>query len=469
MSIAEFLQSVDGFTGIEAVEMANIARSARVKSYGHGDHLMRRGDPGDTMHILQDGRVRVLLLDDAGREKSVVYLGPGEVIGEMALLTGEPRVADVVADGPVTSVVFQRDIIQPLLEEYPVLAGFLTEILGQRLESRGGIEKVGKYRLLGKLGEGSTGKVYEALHPELNRVVAIKMLAHSLVYDPQFRDRFLEEARTVAGFTHPNIVQVFDTESAYATVFIVMEKLSGHDLSWLMRKEGKLEPHRAAAILRQVGSALAYAHARGFAHRDVKPANVAIDDNRVAKLMDFGLARPIPEDAEGKRSNTVDGTPQYIAPETALGHSGDGRADIYALGVMAFEMLAGRLPFKADTVRAMLRAHVYEQPADIRKLVPDVPERLAEFIQGALHKKPDKRLADWDRILMLLDMEGEAPAVWSNAQEQILRIRYQPTMSERVGKAMEKLVADLHPLVGVEVATGHVTPAGDYGRGGEQE
>ena len=469
MSIAEFLQSVDGFTGIEAVELANIARSARIKSYGNGEYLMRRGDPGDHMHILQEGRVRVMLLDPECREKSVVYLGPGEVVGEMALLTGEPRVADVVADGPVTTVVLQRDTIQPLLEEYPVLAGFLTEILGQRLEARGGIEKVGKYLLLGKLGEGSTGKVYEDLHPVLNRVVAVKMLSHSLVYDPQFRDRFLEEARTVASFTHPNIIQVFDTENAYATVFIVMEKLSGHDLSWMMRRERRLAPEQAAPILRQVGAALAYAHARGFAHRDVKPANVAIDDNRLVKLMDFGLARPIPEDAEGKRSTTVDGTPQYIAPETALGHSGDGRADIYALGVMAYEMLAGRLPFKADSVRAMLRAHVYEQPQDIRKVVPEVPERLAEFIHGALHKKPDRRLADWDRILGLLDIQGEAPAIWSNAEEKVLRIRYRPSMAGRVEGAVDKLVADLHPLEGVDVATGNVSQAGSFGRGGTKE
>ena len=294
MSIEEFLTGVKGFEGIAPDDMTNLAAGAKVQTFAPGQALMLAGQPGDTMHIIRSGQVRVPIRDATGAEKMVFHLGPGELVGEMALLTGEPRSADVIAQSAVETVVLDRAVLTPVLEEYPSLAGLLTEILGRRLEQKGGIERVGKYRLLGKLGEGTSGKVYEALHPVLNRVVALKMLSHSLVFQPKFRERFLEEARLVASLNHPNIVQVYDTESAYATYFIVMQKLSGSDLASQLRQRGPFGPRETAAILRQMAAALAYAHAKGFAHRDVKPANVALDERGLVQIMDFGLARPVP-------------------------------------------------------------------------------------------------------------------------------------------------------------------------------
>ena len=294
MSTAEFLSTVKGFTGIDRDDLESLAERVQVQTFDPGQALMRAGEPGETMHIIQSGRLRVPIRDPDGVEKMVFHLGPGDLVGEMALLTGEPRSADVEAEEATTTLVIDRDTLQPLLAEYPSLAQFLSEILGRRLEEKGGVEQVGKYRLVGKLGEGTSGKVYEALHPTLNRTVALKMLSHSLVYHVKFRERFMEEARLMASLSHPNVVQVFDTEAAYATYFIVMEKLSGSDLATHLHQRGKLEPDEAAAILRQMAAALAYAHTMGFAHRDVKPANVALNARGAAKLMDFGLARPIP-------------------------------------------------------------------------------------------------------------------------------------------------------------------------------
>jgi CRP-like cAMP-binding protein len=456
MSIEEFLAEVEGFKSIDPQDLKNIAEKTEVRTFGAGTHLIKKGGPGDSMHVIMDGRVGVPVADEATGKKMVFHLEKGDLVGEMALLTGKPRRADVIAETEVTSVVIDGATIQPLLNEYPQLARFLTEILGRRLMEGIGIQTVGKYRLLGEIAQGATGRIYEALHPTLNRVVAIKMLSHSLVYSTQFKDRFLNEARTIASFTHPNIVQVYDTESAYATYFIIMEKLTSPDLSVIMKQRKILPPDETAAILRQVAAALAYAHSRGFAHRDVKPANVAIDGNGHVKLMDFGLAMPIEKDAHGKKSKTVDGTPHYIAPETAVGKPVDGRADIYALGVMAFEMVTGRLPFQADNPVDLLKAHVWNSPPDVLDFCPNLPDGMTEFIRGAMEKDPDRRLSDYGKIQRLLDLGGTRTDVWAGACEDIVRIRYLPSASQAVEDAVGNLVGKLGAADGVEVAHGRL-------------
>lgn len=456
MSTARFLSGLPGFGALEPEALERLSRELTPAAFPAGSHLMRRGEPGDHMHVLVSGRVRVPLLDAAGREKAVFLLGPGELVGEMALLTGEARTADVVAEEDTQVLVLHRRTLEPLLAAHPPLAAFLTDILGRRLLEGGGMERVGKYRLLHLIGQGSTGKVYEALHPGLNRSVAVKMLSHALAYDAHFRERFLDEARTVAGLTHPNILQVYDTEAAYGTWFIVMEKLAGRDLASLLQARGALPPVEAMEILRQLGAALAFAHARGFVHRDVKPANVWIGDDGTVKLMDFGLARPIPQDAGSPASRTVEGTPQYLAPEAAVGRAADGRADIYALGVVAFELVTGQLPFRQDNVGELLRAHVRQPPPDLGELLPDGPEGLLSFVRGALQKRPAERLSDWPHILGLLDVRAGRQANWEDAEEALVRVRFRPDAAARVEDALSALQRSLAGMDGVELTSARV-------------
>ncbi len=460
-SPAEFLSRLPGFAVVEPEQLAALEASVQLKRFAAGDYLMRRGDPGDHMQVLMDGRVCIRRLDAEGHPKQVFHLGVGEMVGEMALLTGEPRIADVVAETDTVSIVLSRGALEPLLDEHPQLAAFMTEVLGRRLEEGGGLERVGKYRLLRKIGEGTTGRVYEALHPGLDRLVAVKMLSHALVYHRTFRDRFLQEARTAARFSHPNIVSVFDTEEAYATFFIVMERLQGTDLATVIETRRMLPPDEAAAILRQIAAALEAAHKHGFAHRDVKPANVAMDDRGHVKLMDFGLASPILKDADGKRSKTVEGTPQYLAPEAAIGQIPDGRADVYALGIMAFEMVTGTLPFTADKVVDMLKAHVRQPVPDVLARKPDLPAPLAEFIRGALVKKPAERLTDWARIQALLaPQSARPPELWTDpqAREAVVRVRYSAGAAQKVEAALAGLAADLYGVPGVQVSRGELAP-----------
>jgi CRP-like cAMP-binding protein len=454
MSIAALLSTTPGFLSIEPEELERIAQVGRLQVFHAGAYIMRAGERGDSMHVIVQGRVRIPVLDSSGILRSEVHLGPREIVGEMALLTGEPRRADVVAEVDTTTFSLAREALQALLSDQPELACFLTEIVGRRIETSGVLERVGKYRLLSKIGEGTTGKVYEGVHEDLERVVAIKMLSHSLVYSPRFLDRFRSEARTIARLSHPNIVQVFDTEAAYATFFMVMERLSGTDLARVLRVRGVLSPVEACKVLRQVASALAYAHGRGFAHRDIKPANLGIDDDWNAKLMDFGLSRPIPNDADGRRSKTVEGTPQYLAPEAARGLAADGRADIYSLGVMAFEMVAGHLPFQAETASELMRAHVLTPPPDLRALRPDLPEGLLRFVEGALRKRPEERLCDWGQIQRMLDLEGQADSLSSDdVREEIVHIRFRPEASARVHAAVAELARALGEGDGVEVSS----------------
>lgn len=463
--IVDFLTSVPGFSAIDRDQLGQIVEQIEELTFDDGEYLMRRGEPGDHMFILWKGRVKVRVVDKAsGETRMVVNLGSRDLVGEMALLTGDPRNADVQADGPVVGLKLVQDTLGPLLREYPDLAKVLTEILGRRLEAGGGIEWVGKYRLLGKLGEGATAKVYQALHPALNRVVAIKMLSHTLVYDKSFKDRFLQEARTIASLTHPNIVQIFDTEEAYRTYFIVMEKVSGTDLSKLLKARKVLSPEEAMDILRQMALALSFAHEKGVVHRDVKPANCAVDDEGVVKLMDFGIARRIPKNPTGARAKIVEGTPRYLAPEAAIGKEVDGRADIYSLGIMAYEMVTGRVPFYSDTIRDLLRMHVRKRPPDITRIRSGLPENLVRFINGALIKRPDERLTDWKQILELLSVPGDATGEISvgspiaHAETDLLQISYPASALPEVQAAVEGMVRSLSKVPGLHLAHARLTP-----------
>jgi serine/threonine-protein kinase len=258
----------------------------------------------------------------------------------------------------------------------------------------------GPYHILEPLGRGGMSEVYKGFHDTLNRTVAIKILPPSLADETDFRTRFEREARIVAGLRHPNIVHVFDFGAMDNTYYMVMEFVAGEDLAAYLRRCGPLPLAQAQPILAEIAAALDYAHEHHLVHRDVKPANVMLQpaipaaDNPHpyrAILTDFGVAR-VMSSSTGLTKTGAIGTLDYMAPEQIVSAKAvDGRADIYALGVMAYQMLTGQVPFKNENVGATVFAHLQRPAPDARDLAPDVPAGAAKAIQQAMAKRPEDR------------------------------------------------------------------------------
>lgn len=270
----------------------------------------------------------------------------------------------------------------------------------------------GKFRLVRAIGAGGMAVVYRAVHEQIQREVAIKLLQDWTADRVDMLGRFEREARALAALAHPNIVSLVDFGVANDRPYLVMELLRGRSLAELLQQEGRLPLPRASGIIRQVLRALQYAHGQGLLHRDLKPGNIFLqelpDTSDHVKLLDFGFAKftqdPGRDGPELSRTGIVFGTPAYIAPEQLTGAPADPRADLYAAAVVFFQMLAGRRPFDGQA-REMLRAKLLQAPPRVSR--PDegveVEPAVEDFIEKALAKKPADRFADATEMLRALD------------------------------------------------------------------
>ncbi|HEY7369875.1 MAG TPA: serine/threonine-protein kinase, partial [Thermoanaerobaculia bacterium] len=244
-------------------------------------------------------------------------------------------------------------------------------------------QRLGRYRLESKIAEGGMAGVYRAFDEDLHRTVAIKVMKDVIREDKVFAERFVREARMIASFDHPNVLPVFDFGTGGDTVYLVLPLIEGGSLR---EKLGKpMPPAEVADAIRQVGAALDYAHSRGVLHRDIKPANIMINREGRLLLSDFGIAR---SEAVAGLTTTGEllGTPNYMSPEQAIGKLLDGRSDQYSLAVMAYEMLTGTVPFRADTPLLVLEKHVREAPVPPSKRVTTLPTALDAVFAKALAK-----------------------------------------------------------------------------------
>lgn len=249
----------------------------------------------------------------------------------------------------------------------------------------------GAYQNLEMIGRGGMAEVYKATHPTLGVLVAIKILLPQLVAEAEFRKRFTREAQIVARLEHANIVKIYDSGEQDDKPYMVMEYLVGKDVAELLKTNGKLSLAEVASLVQQIAGALDYAHAQGLVHRDIKPSNILMDQQR-AVLTDFGIAKVINAHTAMTRTGGMLGTLSYIAPEQIQGATDvDGRADIYALGVMVYQMLTGELPFKHQNPGALLIAHLTQPPPNPCEILPDLPTHIAFAIQRAMAKKPNER------------------------------------------------------------------------------
>ncbi|MEM8858120.1 MAG: serine/threonine-protein kinase [Chloroflexota bacterium] len=267
---------------------------------------------------------------------------------------------------------------------------------------------LGKYKLEELIGRGGMAEVYRATQINLQRDVAIKVMHRFLSDDSDFLSRFEREARVMAKIRHPNIVHVHDYEVEDNYYYIVMDYLSGgtlkNQLDRLVVEGGVIDLKRAARVTLEIGEALAYAHQAGMVHRDIKPANIMFDDKGVAILTDFGIARMVGGSSHTTTGSMI-GTPAYMSPEQGLGESGDERSDIYSLGVLAFHLFTGRLPFEGDTPLSVVLKHVNELPPKPSSINPDIPQALEQIVLKAMDKNPDNR---WESVT---EMKNEIRSV----------------------------------------------------------
>lgn len=266
----------------------------------------------------------------------------------------------------------------------------------------------GRYRVTHLIARGGMAQVYRAQDLMLNRPVALKVLYPELSVDPTFVERFRREAQAAANLSHPNIVPVFDWGEENGTYFIVMELVEGTSLAGLLREHRTMSPHRAAELVAQVAAALAQAHRSGVVHRDVKPGNILLTEEGQVKVTDFGIAQAVSTEDNLTAAGSVMGTATYFSPEQAEGAAVDGRSDVYSLGVVLYELLAGRPPFVGDSPVAVAGMHVRDLAPSPRQFNPDIPADVEAIVMTALAKRPGQRYqtADELRADLLRFLEG---------------------------------------------------------------
>jgi serine/threonine-protein kinase len=269
------------------------------------------------------------------------------------------------------------------------------------------------YELDKEIGRGGMGIVYKARDRRLKRPVAVKLLPPELAFRSEIRSRFLKEAETAAQLSHPNIVPIYSVDEQNGLVFFVMAFVDGENLGARLHTRGRLEPDETRRIMKEVAEALAYAHERGVVHRDIKPDNILLcadDDGRVM-VTDFGIARAITEGADSRLTATgmAIGTPAYMSPEQSMGEREvDGRSDLYALGVVGYQMLSGELPFNASSTPALLVKQISERPTPVDIHRPDAPADLSRAVMMLLEKEPANRFPSADALVVALET-GDVP------------------------------------------------------------
>src|SRR2546428_5570405 len=289
-----------------------------------------------------------------------------------------------------------------------------------------------RYQLQDPIGRGGMATIYRARDLRMDRVVAVKVLREVYSTDPKFVRRFQVEEKAASALQHPNIVQVYDNGQTDGKYYIVMELVEGTDLRRYLRSRGVLDVDRAVIIAHDVALGLGAAHRRSIVHRDVKPQNVLVGRGGLIKLTDFGIAS-VYKDINAERLTTTGmtlGTVQYYAPEQAQGEIVSPAADVYALGIVMYEMLTGRTPFDGDTPVAVAMQHIQDLPIPPSQYNPNIPPALEEIILRCLEKVPEMRYRDGSTLAHALESLGDTGMDEAAADPTAASLTQAPTVAQ---------------------------------------
>jgi CRP-like cAMP-binding protein len=424
--LAHTLRSVPLLRDAPATDLAELWKHLTEIRVPAGAIICRRHEPGDRLFIVKAGSVEVRL--GVGADGVSLYrLEAGDCFGEMALLTGQPRSADVVALNETTVWSLDRPSFDAVVNQSVPLLRALNRSVAQRLsmattvieqtrfssfQSGPGGLRFGAYRVVAQLGSGGMSVVYSAVREHDSTTVALKVLPAAWGAASELQARLRREAEVLQTIQHPNVIRLLEvgevSERAGGGSFLALEWVpDALDRVLRVHSPDPLEPRVALMIARGVASGLAAVHAAGMIHRDVKPSNVLLRADGQPVLTDFGLSAALAESQERARltpPDTLVGTADYLAPEAVLGRTIDGRLDLYALGVVLYEMLAGYVPFAGRDSLQTLRAQVEEhEPA----LPASIPAGARMVVERALQKDPDKRFSSALEFVQALDAARE--------------------------------------------------------------
>ena len=290
------------------------------------------------------------------------------------------------------------------------------EELAQKVEEA----VAGEYEIQGLIGRGGMATVFLGRELALERDVAIKVMAPHVLRSYGMADRFKREARVAAALSHPNIIPIHAVRESGSLVCLVMKRLTGRSLDQIIRDHHPIPVAMAQVILRDIAAGLEFAHQRGVIHRDVKPANILVDQNGAVVVTDFGIAKAREVDAL-TASGTSIGTPAYMSPEQAMGTRASPASDQYSLGVVAYEMLAGRMPFIAETAMGLMYQHTHTPPEPLKHLRPDVPIGMAEAVERMLAKRPVDRFPTLTDASRALGIPASAGALDDPVRQELAR------------------------------------------------
>jgi serine/threonine protein kinase len=416
--LAHALRALPLFKAAPSRDLVALWRKLVEVRIADGEVVCRQGEPGDSFYIIQAGCVEVRLSN--GRGGVALYrLNAGDCFGEMALLTGQARSADVVAVEDTVLWALGASDFERVLNDSPALLRALNRSLAERLamatlviQGTEGADaaglRFGPYRAIAQIGAGGMSVVYSAVREDDEMAVALKVLPAAWGAAPEFRARLEREAEILRHVDHPAVIRLLNVGAVDARLgggtYMAMEWLP-HALDRVLRAQfpEPLTTGGALRVARAVAQGLAAVHAAGILHRDVKPSNILLRANGQPVLTDFGLAAALTDLATSQRltpNNVLVGTADYLAPERIADETVDGRADLYSLGIVLYEMLTGFVPFAGRDPIETLRAHA-EEP--VPGLPASVPALARAIVERALQKKPADRFASADEMATALD------------------------------------------------------------------